>query len=211
MKILVTAGPTREYLDRIRFISNPATGVMGDAIAVAARARGHDVLLVRGPTLIDAPRDVVTVPVETTEEMRRACLEAFPRMDAVIMAAAPCDYKPSERHPGKMKKLAIGEKVILTLTRTPDILTELSERKDPRQRLVGFAVEIENPEKEALAKLERKGLDMIVLTDPSSFGAETGSVRIFDRGGEIDAYTGAKPETAKVILGHLERVMASGA
>ncbi len=207
MRLLVTGGPTREYLDRVRFISNPSTGLMGDALAEVARGRGHAVTLVRGPSPNDPPEGVKVVAVDTTEDMRRACLEAFAGVDAVIMAAAPCDYRPSERHPGKLKKLAVGEKVILTLVRTPDILYEMGMRRAPHQRLVGFAVEVDNPEKEALAKLERKRLDLVVLNDPSNFGQERGSARLFDRSGELEGIAGTKAEIAEVILRHLERIL----
>lgn len=207
MRLLVTGGPTREYLDRVRFISNPSTGLMGDALAEVARGRGHAVTLVRGPSPNDPPEGVKVVTVDTTEDMRRACLDAFPAVDAVIMAAAPCDYRPSERHPGKMKKLAVGEKVILTLVRTPDILYEMGVRRATHQRLVGFAVEVENGEREALAKLERKRLDLVVLNDPSNFGQERGSARLFDHRGEVESVAGTKAEIAAVILRHLERLL----
>lgn len=207
MKILVTGGPTREYLDRVRFITNPSTGLMGDALAREAKARGHEVVLVRGPCPGPGPEGIETVNVETTEEMRRACVEAFAGADAVIMSAAPCDYKPSERHPGKMKKLAIGEKVIISFVRTPDILAELGERRTPRQKLVGFAVEVDNGEANARGKLERKNLDLIVLNPPENFGRDGGSqCIILGRAGRIAELRGNKRDLAKGIIEALERL-----
>lgn len=207
MKILITGGPTREYLDRVRFITNPSTGLMGDALAREARSRGHEVIYVRGPCPGPGPEAIETINVETTEEMRRACLEAWPRVDAVIMAAAPCDYRPSERHPGKMKKLAIGEKVIVSMVRTPDILAELGERRRPGQRLVGFAVEVENPEQNARGKLERKNLDLVVLNPPENFGRDGGSsATIFGREGRLAELRGSKRDLAKGIVEALERL-----
>jgi phosphopantothenoylcysteine decarboxylase/phosphopantothenate--cysteine ligase len=207
MRILVTGGPTREYLDRVRFISNPSTGLMGDALALEAKARGHSVVLVRGPCPGPGPEGIETVNVESTEDMRRACLEQFPRADAVIMSAAPCDYRPSERHPGKMKKLAIGEKVIVSFTKTPDILAELGERRAAEQKLVGFAVEVENGEANARGKLERKNLDLIVLNPPENFGRDGGSECILlGRAGRIAELRGTKRDLAKGIIGALERL-----
>ncbi len=207
MKVLITGGPTREYIDRVRFITNPSTGLMGDALAREAKARGHEVLLVRGPCPGPAPEGIPTIHVETTEEMRRACVEAFPRHDAVIMAAAPCDYRPSERHPGKLKKLAIGEKVLLTLVRTPDILAELGEMKRPGQRVIGFAVEVEDHEANALAKMERKNCDLIVLNPPENFGRDGGSHAIvIGRAGRIAELRGNKRDLARGIVEALERL-----
>lgn len=207
MKILITGGPTREYIDRVRFLSNPSSGLMGDALAREAKERGHEVLLVRGPCAGPAPEGVETVHVETTEEMRRACIDAFSRMDAVIMSAAPCDYRPSERHPGKMKKLAIGEKILLSLVRTPDILAELGEMKRGGQRSVGFAVEVENAEANARAKLERKNCDLIVLNPPENFGRDGGSQAvIFGRTGRVAELRGSKRDLAKGIIEALERL-----
>lgn len=208
MKILITAGPTREYFDRVRFISNPSTGLMGDALAREAKAAGHAVVLVRGPCPGPGPEGIETVNVETTEEMRRACLEAFGRVDAVIMAAAPVDYRPSERHPGKLKKLAIGEKVILSFVRTPDILAELGERKSEAQKLVGFAVEVEDAEANARGKLERKNLDLIVLNPPENFGRDGGSQCIvLGRGGaRLAELRGTKGDLAKGIVEALGRL-----
>lgn len=207
MKILVTGGPTREYLDRIRYITNPSTGLMGDALAREAKARGHEVLLVRGPCPGPPPEEVRTISIDTTEEMRRACMEAWPAYDAVIMSAAPCDYRPSEKHPGKMKKLALGEKIIVSFVRTPDILFELSVSRRHGQRVVGFAVEVESPEQNAVQKLERKNLDLVVLNPPENFGRESGNQAVlYGRGGRLAELRGSKRDLARGIIEALERL-----
>lgn len=208
MKILVTSGPTREYLDRIRFLSNPSTGIMGDAVAREARSRGHDVTLVRGPCPGPAPEEVSTIAVETTDDMRRACLLAWPGMDAVIMAASPCDYRPSERHPGKINRIAVGEKVIISLSRTPDILFEMGNSRKPHQKVIGFAVEVENQEQNALQKLERKNLDLVVLNPPENLGRDHGTLHttIYGREGKIAELRGSKRDIARGIIEALERL-----
>jgi phosphopantothenoylcysteine decarboxylase/phosphopantothenate--cysteine ligase len=206
VKILVTGGPTREYVDRLRYLTNPATGLMGDALAREAKARGHEVTLVRGPCPTPAPEEVKSIPVETTEEMRRACLEQWPSHDVVIMSAAPCDYRPSEKHPGKLNKLALGEKIIVSFVRTPDILFEMAVSRKPGQRLVGFAFEVENGEQNAMQKLERKNLDLVVLSPPENFGRESGNtVILFGRAGRMAELRGSKRDLARGVLEALER------
>ena len=205
MRILITGGPTREYLDRVRFITNPSTGLIGDALAREARSKGHEVTLVRGPCPGPAPEGGKTITVETTEEMRRACLEQWPAHDAAIMAASPCDYRPSEKHPGKLNKVAMGEKIIVSLVRTPDIVFELSVARRPGQKVVGFAVEVESPEQNAMQKLERKNLDLVVLNPPENFGRESGNTAIlFGRGGRLAELRGSKRDLAKGIIEALE-------
>jgi phosphopantothenoylcysteine decarboxylase/phosphopantothenate--cysteine ligase len=207
VKILITGGPTREYFDRVRFMSNPSTGIMGDALAREAAARGHEVTLVRGPCPGPGPEEVRTVAIDSTDDLRKACLAEWPSHDAVIMAAAPCDYKPSERHPGKMKKLAVGEKVILTLVRTPDILFELGCSRKPQQKVIGFAVEVDDPVQNAIQKLERKNLDLVVLNAPENFGRDGGSqATIYGRDGKVADLRGSKRDLARGIIEALERL-----
>ena len=208
MKILITGGPTREYIDRVRFMSNPSTGLMGDALAREAAARGHEVTLVRGPCPGPGPEECKTVDIETTDDLRKACVAEWPAHDAVIMAAAPCDYRPSERHPGKMKKLAVGEKVILSLVRTPDILYEMGNSRKPSQKVIGFAVEVENQVQNALQKLERKNLDIVVLNPPENFGRDGGSfATLYSKdGGKIAELRGSKRDIARGIIEALERL-----
>ena len=165
---LITAGPTREYLDPVRFFSNPSTGRMGYALARAARDRGAEVILVSGPVALRAPGGVRLVRVESANEMRREVLRWCGRADVVIMAAAVADYRPAKRLSRKMKK---GSRQInVPMARTGDILAELG-RKKGNGILVGFAAETGAPVREASRKLREKNLDMIVANDISRPGA----------------------------------------
>lgn len=207
MRILVTAGPTREWIDRVRFISNPSTGLMGHAVAEAAVDAGHAVTLVRGPVPIPAPRRAKTLDVETAEEMRLAVLDAFPQADCVVMAAAVGDYRPAQPRNQKRKKESAEWN--LRLVRTPDILAELGRLKK-RQRLIGFALEVQHPQENALKKLHEKHLDAIVLNDPSAFGAETSTVEIFTRdGARVLLHNRSKREIAECIVKLAEELKPS--
>ncbi len=194
MRILVTAGPTREYLDDVRFISNASSGRMGFAVAEAAILAGHEVVFVSGPVYLPAPRGVTRIDVVTTEDMRRVVREQFADCDAVVMTAAPSDYRPAERQSGKIKKGA--EEVVLRLIRNPDILAELGREKGNRI-LIGFALESPVDRNEALRKLREKNLDAIVLNSPQSFGAERSSVEIITADGKSVALS----DTEKLEIG----------
>jgi len=201
-KVLVTAGPPREAIDPVRYISNHSSGKMGYAIAAAARARGADVVLVTGPTALTPPPGVRTVPVETAAEMLAAVLAEYDDCDAVVKAAAVADYRPVAPAEHKIKKH--DEEMTLTLTKNPDILAELGRRKR-HQVLVGFAAETRDLAANAGAKLAKKNLDMIVANDVTvpgaGFGADTNVARLLYRDGrteELDLM--AKSELAGVIL-----------
>ncbi|HXY39371.1 MAG TPA: bifunctional phosphopantothenoylcysteine decarboxylase/phosphopantothenate--cysteine ligase CoaBC [Vicinamibacteria bacterium] len=167
--VLVTAGPTVEDIDPVRFLSNRSSGRMGYRLAEAARDRGAAVILVSGPTRLAPPWGVELVAVRSVEQMRRAVLAHFDRASVVIAAAAVSDYRPAERAAKKLKKS--GEGLSLELVRTPDILQELGRDKGQRL-LVGFAAETEDLLVNARGKLERKNLDLIVANDVS--GEEQG-------------------------------------
>ncbi len=160
LRLLVSAGPTREYLDPVRFLSNPSSGRMGYAVAEAARDRGAKVFLVSGPTALPDPWGVEVVRVESALEMRRAILDRYPWAEAVVMAAAVADYRPAEVAREKEPK-AEAERVV-RLVPNPDILQELGERKEGRV-LVGFAMETGEGLERAKEKLRRKNLDLIAL------------------------------------------------
>lgn len=160
MRCLVTAGPTREPLDPVRFVSNRSSGRMGYALASEAVRRGCRVTLVSGPVAVPAPRGARLLRVETAEEMRRATVRESRRSDLVIMAAAVADYRPAAPAARKIKKRAV--RLSLRLERTPDILAELGRRKPAGQVLVGFAAETHDLLANARAKLARKNLDYIV-------------------------------------------------
>ncbi len=181
-RILVTAGPTREHLDDVRFLSNPASGKMGFAVAAAATRAGYQVTLIAGPVALPTPEGVERIDVTTTDEMRNAVIEHFDAADAVVMAAAPCDYRPAEHHPGKIKKTAT--ELVVHMVRTPDILGELAAIKGGKT-LIGFALEAHAGRHNAMVKLRRKNLDVIVLNSPQAFGADTSSaIILFPNGRE---------------------------
>ena len=143
LKFLITAGPTREYLDPVRFLTNGSTGKMGQACVEAALAKGHQVTLVTGPVGITPPTNIRTINVSTTEEMADAVFRHYDKCDVVIKTAAPCDYRPAYPSDSKIKK-GSGQFVV-KFERTTDILFELGRRKT-RQILIGFAVEDQNAE-----------------------------------------------------------------
>jgi phosphopantothenoylcysteine decarboxylase / phosphopantothenate---cysteine ligase len=185
-KVLVTAGPTREKLDPVRFFSNRSTGKMGYAIAEAAARFGAEVTLISGPTELEAPANVKTVRVESAQEMYEAVMERFPQVDIVIKAAAVADYRPKRVFDKKIKKQP-GDYVI-EMERTIDILKTLGEQKTS-QILVGFAAETDHVEEYARQKLESKRLDMVVANNVSKEGAgfasDTNIVTIFKRDGSV--------------------------
>lgn len=183
LKVLVTAGPTVEDIDPIRFLSNRSSGKMGYAVAQTASQRGAEVFLVSGPTNLNAPSGVQLVPVRSAAQMKDAVLELYPKMDIVIKAAAVADYRPAELSPQKIKK---GSSAIqLSLTRTDDILELLGKQKK-NQVLVGFAAETEHLLESAKEKLARKNLDLLVANDVSKgiFGSDSAAVFVLSRTGE---------------------------
>lgn len=189
LRVLVTAGPTVELIDPVRYITNWSSGKMGYALARAARDRGAKVTLISGPTHISPPPGVDFYRIRTTEEMRQAVLEHSRASDAVIKAAAPLDYRPKKTAEQKIKKIADVES--LEMERTPDILAELGASKDETGLiLVGFAAETQDLIRHASEKVKKKNLDMVVANDVSrsdaGFGTDTNLVRIIDRRGEIE-------------------------
>jgi phosphopantothenoylcysteine decarboxylase/phosphopantothenate--cysteine ligase len=204
-KLLITAGPSREPLDPVRYISNRSSGKMGYALARAAVQRGAEVVLISGPTALEPPAGVKLTPVNTAAEMRQAILNEFATCTAVIMAAAVADYHPVEFSPEKIKR---GKGPLdVRLEPNPDILKELSQRKD-RKLLVGFAAETGNLDDNAEKKLHEKNLDMIVANDVtkegSGFDGDTNIVTIFDRRGASRSLPlMSKDKVAEQIFDHL--------
>ena len=182
--VLVTAGPTREQIDPVRFLSNYSSGKMGVAIAAAAWRRGAHVTLVAGPLGVPVPVGVTHVPVQSTTEMRDAVAAHVGAADLLVMAAAPADYQPSERAPGKLKKT--GGVRALELRETPDILLSTKGARRAGAVVVGFALETDDLVANARRKLDGKGLDMVVLNaanEPGAgFGVDTNRVTIVRRG-----------------------------
>lgn len=186
--VVVTAGPTREALDPVRFISNPASGKMGYAVARAAQRRGADVVLVSGPTSIPPPQGVGVIRVESAEEMYHAVMEHTTDRSIVIKAAAVSDWRPKEVFDRKVKKEALSETV--AFERTRDILQALGDKKTTEQVLVGFAAETENLSENAADKLAAKNLDMIVANPvgkaESGFGADMNQATLLFRDGSSE-------------------------
>ncbi len=204
-KLLITAGPNREPIDPVRYISNRSSGKMGYALARAGLRRGAEVVLVSGPTALDPPAGVHFVPVTTAAEMRAAVLEKFATCTAVIMAAAVADYRPVEASDRKLKR----EKGVLELklVPNPDILRDLAENRNGKM-LVGFAAETENLVANATKKLREKNLDMIVANnvteEGSGFDGDTNVATIIDRRGVTQSLPlMTKDELADQILDHL--------
>jgi len=169
LHFLITAGPTREYLDPVRFISNGSTGKMGYACANEAFKNGHRVTLISGPVHLDAPPDAHLIQVVSSEEMAQATFDHFTKCDCVIMSAAVGDYRPIAIQKTKIKKS--GDDLTLPLEPTVDILATLGQRKQ-KQVLIGFAVEDRDEQAHATDKLVRKNLDAIVLNSPAAVGAD---------------------------------------
>ena len=204
LKILVTAGPTIEPIDPVRFISNRSTGKMGYAIAGAAVRRGASVTLVSGPVALPPPCGVTMCGVKTAEEMRQAVFDNRGNCDIIIKAAAVSDYRPKETAKQKIKKGA--DSLSLELTKNPDILAQIGKSKDKFPCiLVGFAAETEELLKNAKGKLKAKNLDMIVANDVSrkdtGFEADTNAVKIIYGNGKVeDSPLMKKIEVADLIL-----------
>jgi len=194
MRVLVTAGPTREALDPVRYLTNRSSGKMGYAMADAFVQTGHSVLLVSGPTALDVPDGVDFLPVESAEEMFEAVKRHIGRMDAAVFAAAVADYRPAAVSDQKIKKT--GETLTLELVRTPDILGSVRSDFGFAGTLVGFAAETQNLEANAREKLKKKGCDLVIANDVSKPGIGFDS----DRNEVLLVFPGhveALPEDAK--------------
>ena len=176
MNILVAAGPTREYFDSVRFISNPSSGRMGYALAREAVRRGHRVTLVTGPVAIRPPKGVTVIPVVSAAQMARACKQAFRQADATFMTAAVCDYRPARRDRHKIEKKARPWRLLLEPTE--DIAAALGRRKGKRL-LIAFAMQDRDPRRLAERKLYDKRCDLIVLNGPENIGSHQAVVELF--------------------------------
>ncbi len=201
-RILVTAGPTRERIDPVRYLSNDSSGKMGFAIAEAAVAAGHEVTLIAGPVVLETPRGVKRIDVESAREMLAEARSAFSECDTLFMAAAVCDFRPARRLRGKWRKKDVGqERASLELIPNPDILGSITRRKGDRL-VVGFALETSDGLRRAKEKLERKRMDYVVLNGPSALNAAKTSVKILGRdGSQRDLVGRTKSAVAKVLVG----------
>ena len=209
LSVVVTAGPTAEPLDPVRYITNRSSGKMGYAIAEAAHARGAHVTLISGPTAIQPPKGVDVVRIGTTQELYDAVL-GHADADVVIQAAAPADYRAREISPTKIKRT--GDSLMIELVPNPDIAAALGARKHPGQTLVGFAAETNNVIENAQGKLKRKSLDMIVANDVTRAGAgfdvDTNIVTLIDGEGMKELPMMTKREVADGILDRVAELRA---
>lgn len=207
-KLVVTAGPTREYMDAVRFISNPSSGKMGYALARAARRMGAEVTLISGPTALSPPWGVVFMAVESAAEMREAVFESLKGAHALIMAAAVGDFHPTVKGKGKTEKSRISS---IKVEKTPDILAEVGKKKR-RPAIVGFAAESGGNLERARKKLGAKGADFMVYNDVaaegSGFGTDTNRVVIMDKDGVEEHPLLSKDEVAGLILNRLASMWA---
>ena len=197
LHFLITAGPTREYLDPVRYLSNASTGKMGYACAASAIRRGHRVTLISGPTACAKPAGAKVIPVVTCRQMRKAVLTAYPNCDCVIMTAAVSDYRPKRRSKTKIKSQK--NRRALELERTEDILAELGQAKE-KQTLIGFALEDKAPRQRASVKMTAKRLDIVVLNRPGAIGADTTDAQIMRPGGTWQRYDGISKRRLATIL-----------
>jgi len=208
-RVLITAGPTREKLDPVRFFTNRSTGKMGYALAEAAGKAGAEVILISGPTNLPVPPKVRVISVESAEEMFTQVMSHYQQSDIVIKSAAVADYRPKQVYDGKMKKKT-GD-LVLELERTTDILKTLGEKKD-HQLLIGFAAETDNIDEYAKRKLTSKNLDMIVANNVTTlgagFGTDTNVVTLFKKDGtQKDLPMMTKLEVAKAILQEVKKLL----
>jgi phosphopantothenoylcysteine decarboxylase / phosphopantothenate---cysteine ligase len=197
-RILITSGPTRQYLDPVRYLTNASSGRMGKALAEAALALGHEVVVVSGPVEVEYAAAVRVVPVVSTEDMLAAASREFENCDGLIGAAAPCDYRPVRVEDHKIAKT--GHPVDLHLIETDDVVATLGARKGTRW-VVGFALETEDHRLRALAKLERKHCDLVVSNGAEAISSLDNSVEIIAPNGEVlAAISGTKESVAAGIL-----------
>jgi phosphopantothenoylcysteine decarboxylase / phosphopantothenate---cysteine ligase len=197
-RILITSGPTRQYLDPVRYLTNASSGRMGAALAAAAVEAGHSVVVVSGPVAVDYPAAAEVIPVVSTEDLLEASLKVFPACDGLIAVAAPCDYRPMMVAAQKIRKT--GKPLKVELVETPDVVALLAAVKTA-QWMVAFALETEYPRLRALRKLEAKNCDLIVVNGPGAIDAADTEVEILAAEGEVlAAFSGSKQQVARDIF-----------
>jgi phosphopantothenoylcysteine decarboxylase/phosphopantothenate--cysteine ligase len=203
--ILITSGPTRQYLDPVRYLTNASSGQMGAALAAAAVEAGHRVTVVSGPVSVKYPAEAKVISVVSTEEMLAEARKIFPDCDGLIAAAAPCDYRPAVVVRQKIRKT--GGSLHLELIETPDIVATLAAAKG-RQCIVAFALETEDRHLRAMQKLERKHCDLIVLNGPEAIHAGETHVEVLDKDGRVvGEFAGGKSEVAKKLFQVIEQII----
>ena len=197
-RILITSGPTREYLDPVRFLTNASSGRMGQALAQAALDAGYEVTVISGPVQVEYPTGAEVINVVSTTDMLNAGREHLARAVGVIAAAAPCDYAPRNVADDKLKKT--GQPLQLELVETPDVIGTLAGEKSS-QWVVAFALETSDGRRRALEKLRRKGCDLIVLNGPAAMHSEETSIEVLAPDGQtVLNATGSKADVASQII-----------
>jgi len=201
LRVVVTAGPTREYIDPVRYISNESSGRMGFEIAAEAARRGHLVTLITGPVALETPPDVSRIDVISARDMLAALRKAFRSADCLYMSAAVADWRPRRRLAGKWrKKDSGGDSARIDLVKNPDILASVARAKGSRL-VVGFALETGNGERRAKAKLRRKNLDYVVLNDASALNATRTTVTVLGSDGSRKSMRGrSKRDVARALI-----------
>lgn len=206
LRLVVTAGPTREYIDPVRYLSNESSGKMGFAIAQAALDRGHEVVLIAGPVHLPTPQGALRVDVVSARDMLVALKEHFEGAAGLIMAAAVADYRPARRKAGKWKKKPdeASSTVSLDLVENPDLLATLGRRKGHR-RIMGFALETSDGKRRALEKMQRKNTDCIALNGAQALNADRTTLTLFHRDGEQQRFEDrTKAQVARELVRAME-------
>ncbi len=202
--LVVTAGPTREHIDPVRYLSNESSGRMGFAIARAAARRGHRVTLIAGPVEQRTPKGVERIDVLSARDMLAAMKEHFQEADALVMAAAVADYRPRRKLRSKWKAKEQGGSPSIELVENPDLLRTVARRKGGRF-VVAFALETEDGLRRAAAKLVAKNADLIVLNGPSALGSDRTTVTFLDReGNQLELQDRSKDEVARALVRLME-------
>ncbi|HWC88464.1 MAG TPA: phosphopantothenoylcysteine decarboxylase, partial [Pirellulales bacterium] len=202
-RILLTSGPTRQYLDPVRYLTNASSGRMGRALAEAALENGHEVVIVSGPVDLAYPAAAKLLSVVSTEEMLAESQRLFPGCDGVVGVAAPCDYRPVRIASHKISKT--GQPLDVRLIETDDVIATLGAAKT-HQWVVGFALETEDHRLRALAKLEKKHCNLMVLNGPDAMNSLDNQVEILDADGRVlEALSGRKEEVARAIFAVIEK------
>ncbi|WP_146576513.1 phosphopantothenoylcysteine decarboxylase domain-containing protein [Neorhodopirellula pilleata] len=206
---MITSGPTRQYLDPVRYLTNASSGRMGAALAQAALDLGHEVVIVSGPVSVTYPAAARVVDVVTTDEMLRVAGEWFLQCDGAIGAAAPCDYMPKQVSDQKLSKN--GSPLQLELIETPDVIATLGQSKRDDQWVVGFALETDDRRFRAIVKLEKKHCDLIVSNGPEAIDSADNHVELLDQQGDvIETISGDKPHVASRLIHHInQRLIAN--
>ena len=205
-KLLITSGPTRQYLDPVRYLTNASSGRMGAALAVSALARGHQVTIISGPVAAEYPAAAKLISVVTTAEMLEAAELQFPLHDGLIGAAAPCDYMPRMVATEKIAK--DGHPLRIELIETPDIVATLAAGKRSDQWVVGFALETEDQRFRAIVKMQKKCCNLMVSNGPSAIDSDRNDVEIIAADGStIEKVAGTKQQVADAILAAVQTLI----